>query len=415
MTLRVGDSAAVTDTGRLRHANEDAHYASAPLFGVADGMGGAQAGEVASGIAVETLAAGLDESLAPEQRLAKVVRDANSEIHRRSVADAELHGMGTTMTVLLMGEDEVTIAHVGDSRAYRLRDGELDRLTRDHSLVGEMVRRGALTDEEAEQHPQRSILTRALGPDATIEVDVHTHSARDGDIYLLCSDGLTTMVSDDTIREVAGGPGSMQQKARELVRRANANGGADNITVVALQLTGAGMSSPAPADPGSETLVDAPAVAGPGSAGTPPQTDDDAPATARQAASRPTAFGPDAPVSVRERARQRNRRSRRVVTVVLVSTVLAIAAAGAALGALQVYFLGIDEQGMLTVYRGLPYEGPMSLNLYTVEYTSTEPATKLTPAERARLLDHHLRNRADALDLIRQVEQGRVAVDGETQ
>ncbi len=408
MTLRVGDSAAVTDTGRVRRANEDAHYARAPLFCVADGMGGAQAGEVASGIAVATLADGLDESLAPEQRLAKVVRDANREIHSRSLTEADLHGMGTTMTVLLLGDDEVTIAHVGDSRTYRLRDGELKRLTRDHSLVGEMVRRGALTDEEAEQHPQRSILTRALGPDANVEVDVHTHGARDGDTYLLCSDGLTTMVSDDAIHEVVSGSQSMQDKARELVRRANANGGTDNITVVAVMLTGAGMSPPEPAEPGSTTVVGAPAVAVAQPPGGPP------PAAAGPAASQPTAFGPDAPVSVRDRARQRNRRSRRLVTAVLVATVLAVTAAGAVLGTLQVYFLGVDEQGLLTVYRGLPYEGPMSLNLYTVEYTSTEPATKLTPAQRERLLDHHLRNRGDALDLMRQVERGRVAVDGET-
>lgn len=413
MTLRVGDFAAVTDTGRVRRANEDAFYARAPLFGVADGMGGAQAGEVASKIAAEALAGGLDESLAPEPRLAAVVSKANREIHDRSLADAELHGMGTTMTVLLLGEDEVTIAHVGDSRAYRLRDGELTRLTRDHSLVGEMVRRGALSELEAEKHPQRSILTRALGPDADVEVDVHTHGARDGDLFLLCSDGLTTMVSDDAIGEGLRAAGSLDDLAKSLVRRANDNGGADNITAVMLRLTGAGTVAASPAtEAGTQTVVGAPAVvAEPGhdtSHDTGREADQNTGSVSGPASSQPG-------VTVREQARQRNRRTRKLVGGVLIAMVVAIAIAGAVLGTLQVYFVGIDDRGLLTVYRGLPYEGPMSLNLYTTEYTSTEPAGRLTPAQRKQLLDHRLRNREDALDLIKQVEAGQIAVGSETQ
>lgn len=406
MTLRVGDFAAVTDTGRVRRANEDAFYARAPLFGVADGMGGAQAGEVASKIAAEALAGGLDESLAPEPRLAAVVSKANREIHDRSLADAELHGMGTTMTVLLLGDDEVTIAHVGDSRAYRLRDGELTRLTRDHSLVGEMVRRGALSEPEAEKHPQRSILTRALGPDADVEVDVHTHGARDGDLYLLCSDGLTTMVSDEAIGEGLRANGSLDDLAKGLVRRANDNGGADNITAVMLRLTGAGTTATSPAatspaaDAGSQTVVGAPAIAADPAHDTGPG---------------PGPASPQPGAKVREQARQRNRRSRKLVGGGLIAMVIAIAIAGAVLGTLQVYFVGIDDRGLLTVYRGLPYEGPMSLNLYTTEYTSTEPAGRLTPSQRKQLLDHRLRNREDALDLIKQVEAGQIAVGSETQ
>src|SRR5262245_49244532 len=153
--LRVIDFASASDVGRVRKANEDSYYVRSPLFVVADGMGGANAGEVASHIASQAFAEALDDSVAPEPRMANVVRAAHLEIHSRAQEDANLHGMGTTLTALLLGDDEVTIAHVGDSRAYRFRDGELTRLTRDHSLVGEMVRRGAITEEEAETHPQR--------------------------------------------------------------------------------------------------------------------------------------------------------------------------------------------------------------------------------------------------------------------
>jgi protein phosphatase len=413
MTLRVGDFAAVTDTGRLRRANEDAYYARAPLFGVADGMGGAQAGEVASSIAAEALARGVDDALGPEQRLVQVVREANRRIHERSLSSPDLQGMGTTMTVLLLGDDEVTIAHVGDSRAYRLREGELTQLTRDHSMVGEMVRRGALTPEEAEHHPQRSILTRALGPDADVDVDVHTHGAREGDVYLVCSDGLTSMVGDDSIREALAAGGSLHDIASELVRRANLNGGADNITVVLLRLTGAGVTEATDErelEAGAETAI-ATAAATPAAERT---TSEFAGVASGASAGGATEVRPAQPAAaVRDQARARNRRSRRVVSAVLIVGVLLIAAAGASLAALQVYFIGVDDRGLLTVYRGLPYEGPVGFNLYTVEYMSTEPASRLTVAQRQRLLDHRLRNRDDALDLIHEVEQGRVAIDGE--
>ncbi|TMK39159.1 MAG: serine/threonine-protein phosphatase [Actinobacteria bacterium] len=164
--LRVAeDHFSDTHTGRQRRANEDAYFARAPLFVVADGMGGAQAGEVASGMAVELFADGLpDGGGGLEQRLAAVVREANDRIYRRSRSDSAHAGMGTTLTAAYVGDDEISIAHVGDSRAYCLRDGKLMRLTRDHSLVDELISSGRLTPEEAEHHPQRSVITRALGP-----------------------------------------------------------------------------------------------------------------------------------------------------------------------------------------------------------------------------------------------------------
>jgi serine/threonine protein phosphatase PrpC len=195
--LRVADHYAGTDTGRQRRANEDSLLARAPLFVVADGMGGAQAGEVASRIAVESFRGGLQDASRPEAELAGLAQEANSRIHELSHSNAEQAGMGTTLTAVYVGEEEVAIAHVGDSRAYCLRDGELLRLTDDHSLVDELLRQGRLTPEEAIEHPQRSVITRALGPEGTVEVDTRSFRARAADVYLLCSDGLTTMLPEE--------------------------------------------------------------------------------------------------------------------------------------------------------------------------------------------------------------------------
>src|ERR1700742_5240477 len=189
--LRVAETISRTDTGRQRRGNEDSSYARAPLFVVADCMGGTRAGEVASHIAVQAFEQGLPDEGTPEERLATVVQRANREIHDRSVNEQERAGMGTTITAAFLTDDGVTLAHVGDSRAYLLRDGNLTRLTEDHSLVEELVRGGKLTEEEALEHPQRSIITRALGPEPIVDVDTWTYPLRSGDVILLCSDGLT--------------------------------------------------------------------------------------------------------------------------------------------------------------------------------------------------------------------------------
>src|SRR5947209_10386853 len=165
-------------------------------------MGGAQAGEVASSLAVEYFQPGLGDASEPESALAGLARAANTRIHELSHSNAEHAGMGTTLTAVYVGDQEVAIAHVGDSRAYCLRDGELLRLTDDHSLVDELMRQGRLTPEEAVEHPQRSVITRALGPEISVEVDTRSFRGRDGDVYLICSDGLTTMVGEDEIAEL---------------------------------------------------------------------------------------------------------------------------------------------------------------------------------------------------------------------
>src|SRR5215212_2267507 len=207
-------------------------------------MGGARAGEVAAKAAVDELAGLANRERVQERELATAVEGANRRIHELSQGDESLAGMGTTMTAVSVGDGEVAIAHVGDSRAYRLRDDELERLTHDHSLVDEMVRAGRLTPEEAEVHPQRSIITRALGPEPQVEVERMTYPARSGDVYLICSDGLTTMVPEDALGAVLRGRSSLRQAAEELVRAANEAGGRDNITVVLFRLAEEGEAQP---------------------------------------------------------------------------------------------------------------------------------------------------------------------------
>src|SRR5829696_5426087 len=243
--LHVTEHFEQSDTGRQRRANEDSYFVRAPLFVVADGMGGAQAGEVASRLAAETFARGLPDDGTSEERLETRVRDANTRIHELSQQDRSLNGMGTTITAAYLDDDELALAHVGDSRAYLLRDGELSRLTRDHTLVDELVRRGELTEAEAAEHPQRSIITRALGPEPEVEIDLHTHRVRAGDVLLLCSDGLTGMLSEDEVAEILASRPSLAEAGHQLVAAANEAGGRDNITVVLFRLGEAAAAGPA--------------------------------------------------------------------------------------------------------------------------------------------------------------------------
>jgi protein phosphatase len=231
--------AGVTDPGRRRRRNEDAYVAEPPLFAIADGMGGAQAGEVASGLAAAVLEEATGDERG-EERVASLIQEANRRVFQRSNEDAATSGMGTTMTVALVDNSDGTIAfgHVGDSRAYRIRGGTLEQLTDDHSLVGELVRSGRLSPEEAETHPQRSVITRALGTEPDVDVDTFTTEAEPEDIYLLCSDGLTDMISTREILSVVEESRDLDAAARSLIDAANAGGGEDNITVVLFQIDG---------------------------------------------------------------------------------------------------------------------------------------------------------------------------------
>jgi PPM family protein phosphatase len=226
-----------TDTGRKRRRNEDAYVVEPPLFAIADGMGGAQAGELASSLAAGAVRE--DEAAAGrgERRVAELIQEANRRVYERSSQDAAASGMGTTMTVAFVGEANVAFGHVGDSRAYLIRDGKLGQLTEDHSLVAELVRSGKLSPEEAETHPQRSVITRALGTDPDVDVDTFSIETAPGDLFMLCSDGLTSMVEDDMIlRTIEKNRDNLQTAAKALIRAANKGGGEDNITVVFFEI-----------------------------------------------------------------------------------------------------------------------------------------------------------------------------------
>ncbi len=425
MALRIVEHAGLTDVGRQREANEDSYVLAPPVFVVADGMGGARAGEVASRTAAEAFEAGADGQGTPEERLTRLTREANRRIHELAQSDVSRRGMGTTLTAAMLSEAGISLGHVGDSRAYRLRAGQLEQLTHDHSLVAELERSGQLTPEAAEHHPQRSIITRALGPEADVEVDAHTHTARPGDVYLLCSDGLTSMISDDEIAsilraEAAAQPegrsaerragASLEDAARELVRAANQSGGRDNVTVVLFSLGGDGEAA-ADRPAGSETLSGSETIAAGLTADdveTAVRDQERAAATAPTTAPAAAGLGAAAPRRPGEHGGSRRRASglRRALGLLTALVVLAAIGVGLWLGARSVYFLGTDDDGLVTLYRGVPYELPLGAELYTTEYVSGVPALTIGARRRERLLDHEWRSRSDASDLVRQLERG---------
>ncbi len=417
--LRVAEQYAGTDTGRQRRANEDSHLARAPLFVVADGMGGAQAGEVASRIAIESFQEGLQDAAAPETALAELTQRANAHIHELSHSNAEQAGMGTTLTAVYVGEREISIAHVGDSRAYRLRDGVLERLTEDHSLVDELLRQGRLTPEEALEHPQRSVITRALGPEGVVEVDTRSYSARDGDVYLLCSDGLTTMLAEDRLVELLLAHASLREAGEALIVAANEAGGRDNITVVLLRLEelDAGTAplteessivqgaAPASVPPPASVAASSAAAAGDVAAGSAATL---APAAEPAQEAPVVRRRPRAPSRGGQDARGKRRGLRRTGAAVLVLAVLALIGAGAYIALQSVYFIGTNDRGLVTVFRGVPYRLPGSLALYSSDYVSGVSASTLAPQRRQKLLDHSLRSEANAASLIRSLELGQL-------
>jgi PPM family protein phosphatase len=225
-----------TSPGRKRIRNEDTFVRDPPLFAVADGMGGAQAGELASGLAADALRE-RGKGVATEERIAELLREANTRVFARANEDAAASGMGTTVTVALVEGDRVFFGHVGDSRAYLIRESEISQITDDHSLVAELVRSGRLSPEEAEGHPQRSVITRALGTDSDVNVDTFSIATRPGDLFLICSDGLSSMVDDQSILEIAERYRSdLDETVKALLAAANLAGGEDNITVVLFEI-----------------------------------------------------------------------------------------------------------------------------------------------------------------------------------
>jgi PPM family protein phosphatase len=402
--MRIADSAGSTDAGRKRRRNEDSFVIDPPLFAVADGMGGAQAGEVASRLAAAAFREFHEaDDLAPEERVTTIIQEANRRIYERARTDAQASGMGTTITAALVAKEGVAVGHVGDSRAYRLRQGRLEQLTEDHSLVADLVRSGRLSPDEADAHPQRSVITRALGTDPEVDVDSFTAEAEAGDVFLLCSDGLTTMVDEDQIAETIARSNSLEQATKALVRTANRAGGEDNITVVLFRLEG------------DTAELDDTVVAetnGHGDTDLEDTLSGLEVATVRAAAVAPR-VAPDetedtavwgAPLDDKEdvppkRGGEAHWARRTFWAVLALAFVLAlIAAAFWALS--RANFIGADEDGNVVVYQGVPYGLGGGIDLFRPRYVSRLQAVQLTPDERADLFDHDLMSYDEARDRI---------------
>lgn len=332
-----------TDRGRVREGNEDGYLLEPRLrlFAVADGMGGHRGGEVASATALETLRSHLR---AGGGDLLDAVRRANRAVLERAATDTALTGMGTTLTAALGTDEGVTLAHVGDSRAYLLRAGVLRRLTTDHSLVGELVREGRITEAEATMHPYRSVVTRALGVDDALEVDIVPVPLEPGDRVLLCSDGLTSMLPDTTIAEVLAAEADPTRAANRLVDLANEAGGEDNITVVVIDAGDDPIGLPA-----GVAHHDAEQLAPPVTT-TPPATQGPGPDAGHPGA--PAGVGPS------RRARRLPRpvglALRGVWVAIPVVLVVGIAFAATAYYARRTYFVGFDAAERVTIYQGRP-------------------------------------------------------------
>ena len=381
--MRLGESVGKTDPGRVRRRNEDAFVVDPPLFAVADGMGGAQAGEVASRLAAAAFREYREaDELVPEERVAAIIKEANRRIYDRARTDSEVSGMGTTVTAALLGDGRVVIGHVGDSRAYRIRDGRLEQLTEDHSLVADLMRSGRLTPEEAEGHPQRSVITRALGTDPDVDVDTLVVEAEAGDLFLLCSDGLSTMVSDADVLQTVERAGTLDEAARDLVRAANSGGGEDNVTVVLFRLD--------PDEPIEETLV-AP-VASADAAESEQEADLEDTLTDLPPVAPATTVEPaDADEPAPERARRKpSRWKRRLLWAAVGLGFVAVLIGGALYGLSRAYFVGADSNGNVTVYQGVPFDLSDGVGLYRERYVSLLQSAQLAPEERSALFDHEL-------------------------
>ena len=401
--LRIVESFKHTDTGRQRKANEDNLFVREPLFVVADGMGGARAGEVASQTAVDAFEPGLPQGGSAEERLSEVIGGANGRIHEMAQSDEQLAGMGTTVTAAWVGDHDVSIAHVGDSRAYLLRDGKLHLLTQDHSLVNELVIRGKLTEEQAAEHPQRSIITRALGPEASVEVDTQSRRARDADVFLLCSDGLTSMIGDDAIEDILLRSGSLDEAGRALVQAANEAGGRDNITVVLFRV-----AEDAAADGEQPTQIAR------------LQADEVRAAAASEQATRPSTVGPapvtqppprrTAPLPRRPAARDaRRRRLGSLAFGLLFLGLVALLAAGTFFYARSHYFIGVDGQGFVTIYRGLD-AAPLGVDLNSVECSTSVLADQVPKANRGALDRRSRTDRDEAIAVVRTLYRKQLAL-----
>ncbi|MBA2313360.1 MAG: Stp1/IreP family PP2C-type Ser/Thr phosphatase [Actinobacteria bacterium] len=337
MNIKVGAS---SDVGRVRDANQDAYLIDAPLYVIADGMGGHAAGDVAAVTAVKVISdeAGRVSAQEPDS-LAALLKDANAAIWERAQSERAFQGMGTTCTLVYASDAAGYIAHVGDSRAYRLRGGGLEQLTEDHTLVGRMIKEGRIGAGEARTHPQRNVITRALGIDSSVEVDLREIDLEEGDRLMLCSDGLSSMLDESAIEKGLAEAPDPQAAADRLVELANDAGGEDNITVVVLDVAGGDGPAPAgavvPARSDQEPRVDTQPDAQPGT--------------------KSISAGSDDGRSERRR-RAIIRRRRLVVSLVVLVVVLGGGYAAARWALDNSFYIGASDSGAISIYRGIPEE-----------------------------------------------------------
>ena len=389
MSIGLGQRAAATDPGKRRRRNEDAYVVEPPLFAVADGMGGARAGEIAAKIAASVLrdSSGVDA-------VVELIKEANRRVYEAATEDETRSGMGTTITAAIVGDDGVQIGHVGDSRAYRVRDGKLEQLTEDHSLVAELVRSGKLSPEEADVHPQRSVITRTVGTDPDVDVDTLEIDARPGDVFLLCSDGLTTMVDDTSILAVVQkNRASLDKAARALVDAANKGGGEDNITIVLFEIGKEGAA-------GVEETATLPAVTEDADEDTLTEVDrvpaiDDTTLMSRDDLEA---------MSRRDGHDVHHRRVSRTAIILGSSTLVVVLAALVVWSLSRSYFVGAEANGKIAVYQGFPWNIAGGVKLYRIRYESPVLAGELSQLERRKLFGHDLRNYDAALKAVQQYE-----------
>lgn len=377
--------AARSDVGSVREHNEDSYLVKTPLFVVADGMGGHEAGEVASNIAVTTMEAHAPKSTSPEALAAAVIK-ANEAVLRGAQDGTGKPGMGTTLTAAFVFEDEATIAQVGDSRAYLLHDGQLQRITRDHSLVADLIEQGRLTEAEARFHPQRSVITRALGSDPHMQPDLYTLHVEEGDRLLLCSDGLCSMISDEDIEEILLDNPAPAHACDALVEEAIIAGGLDNVTVIVIDPLG-----DPPSEKDEDDIVEERVVGLPEDA----RVDEEEPAAPAAAAASAAAASTQATQASKTKPKKNGKggkhhkpkhKGRMAPFIWALAFILILAAAGFGFYtfAQNSYFI-IAENGVVNVYRGLPGE-VAGISVSWLEFQAPDiDVTKLTPMVQSNL------------------------------
>lgn len=373
-----------TDIGRVRERNEDSYLVKPPLYVIADGMGGARGGAVASRLAIERIE---EQFRVGRSSLADIVRSANRAVFERSMTDRQVSGMGTTLTAARLDDEGAHLAHVGDSRAYLLRGGALRQLTDDHTLVNRMVKTGEITRGEADVHPHRNVLTRSLGTEPDVKVDERDVPLLDGDRLILCTDGLTGMVTEDQVQailETAAGP---QDAADRLITAANRAGGIDNITVVILDIHAD--------DGGSSDEEEA------GASGSEGEAAGGGGATPRSGA--PKARAPQA-----ERRAARRRPSTATIKRWAIRAGVAVVALAAGLFAARFYvdrqwYVG-ESNGRVAVYQGIPAK-VAGLSLSRVDVQTDIPAAQAAGLPQYRELSRGITasGRSDAMAIVEQI------------